>query len=246
MNYTQLAEHIKSSLFKFDHASGEKWPSICDLHDAFAAGEMFTESHSKEAEESHNCLGCNFAHYTWGLLRSVEAWAAYLETTKDNPPAMLEDYYPVSIVFHWLNTLVDAHIEILKILDINEGRVKKHFPVFKRIRMWANFFKHPKAMVLTHHATYGFTNPSDTDAYTMITERELEKFYRGDQNNRKLFDLLTNKHDVYVLLPDLKQLITEFSASTSEFVSLLSDNKLFKEELRQKTTYENFYADEIT
>jgi len=234
MDYTKLALHIKSELFDMESDGEDGWPIICDLHDSFE-GELF--------DDSHNCLGCNFAHYTWGLLRTTQAWSVYVEVNKDTPPKLLEDFYPTSVMFHWLNTLVDAYVEILKIIELSEGRTARYFKCFKKIRMWANFFKHPKAMILTHHAHYTFDKNEAPVGSTVVDDIFIEKHYRNGGNNKALFDALTNRSDVFVLMPDLFKIISDFAFDTKHFIELLTNNELFKRELSEKTTFENFYND---
>jgi len=232
MNYSKLANHIEDCLFKKEVGSNDKWPIVCDLHESFA-GDLF--------DEGHNCLGCNFAHYTWGLLRTTQAWATYLESCKDAPPIQLEDFYPTSVLFHWLNTLVDGYTDILKIIEFSNGRISRYFKCYKQIRMWANFFKHPKAMILTHHANYVFDRDNIPQESTLIDEAFIDKYYRTSDNNKALFDILTNNDDVYVLLPDLFKTISSFANDTQAFIKLITNNELFKQELGAKTTYEDFY-----
>lgn len=195
-----------------------------------------------EPDGSHNCLGCNFAHYTWGLLRTTEAWGTYVNSVEDAPPVQLEDYYPVANLFHWLNTLVDAFIELCAILEFSDMRRQRIFPVFSRIRVWANFFKHPKAMILTHHAAYVFSE--DGQDGEILRESDIKKYYANNKNDRTLFNRVTNKSDVVVVFPDLREIVSQFKDANDKIISLILDNEVFREEIGEKSTFEEYYTDE--
>jgi len=247
MNYQTLKEKIIDNLFI--QSEDSFYPLVCNLHDSFEDTEFFNES-----DNSHNCLGCNFASYKWGLLHTVEAWIAYEKTWVAPPEDDLitiqghtdtyyhEEYYLVSNILHWLNVMVSGYIEILKIIDLNQERRQRLFPVFSRIKLWSNFFKHPKAMILTHHASYRFDHREELEGI-IFNEEKIKKYYRGEDKNRQLFQEITNNSNVTVLLPDLYELIEEFAEAVNNFQNLITENKLFKEELGEKTTYNNFYED---
>lgn len=238
MDYSDLAQHIKMELFEADTA-GEYWPKICKLHDAFAGSVFLGDA---QPDGRHNCLGCNFAHYTWGLLRTTEAWGVYVKSVKDTPPVQLEDFYPVSNLFHWLNTSVDAFTELCNILEVSDNRRQRLFPVFSRIRVWANFFKHPKAMILTHHAAYVLSDEAHDGE--VLRESDIKKYFANNKNDGTLLNRLTNKVDVVVVLPDLREIISQFKEANDKVISLILDNEVFREEIGEKSTFEGYYTDE--
>jgi hypothetical protein len=239
MNYSKLIEKIQSDLFTTDEG-GMSWPVVCELHDAFKQSEFLEDGENAE-DKHHNCLGCNFAKYTWGLLRNIQAWECFTKANPNDVDAEDQDFYPVASMFNWLNTLVDAYCDVLAIIQLGDERRVRLFPVFGRIRSWANFFKHPKAMILTHHAQFVFSTTQTGEG--VLREGDIQKYYRDHKEDAKLFNRLTNKTDVIIVLPDLEALIADFAQANQAFIDLVTNNALFRDELGKKSTYKNYYEE---
>jgi hypothetical protein len=241
MDYFKLSQHIKTKLFEVCENGKDHWPIVCQLHGIFDNSDYLVESNSDAGSSGHNCLGCNFSEYTWGLLRTVESWSVYKNHPDISSQSQMEDFYPTSNFFHWLDVLIDSYEELLKFIDIKESRRLKLFPVFQRIKPWANFFKHPKAMILTHHATYIFEATPELNRENILVEKDIAKYYSNTNNDGTLLNRLTNKAEIFVQFPDLFMIIDEFSEATKFLISLLKDNKLFRDELAQKSTIVEYY-----
>jgi len=108
-------------------------PVMCEFHEAFGTYDT----------DNHNCLGCNFADITLLIIN-------FLQThTFQNK---IQYAYSTFIVL--ANLLVERIDTLFNIIDLNETYRAEHFKVLLEIRRWANFLKHPKAFLLTHHPTF--------------------------------------------------------------------------------------------
>ncbi|HXB11474.1 MAG TPA: hypothetical protein VNZ45_05775, partial [Bacteroidia bacterium] len=119
--------------------SREIFPSgesiMCSIHNSF----------HKENDQTHNCIGCNFADYSELLFSTLKKFR------DESGPLQV---FSGTILYSYL--LVERFEEIFKIIKLDEGYKLKHFPIFGKIKRWTNFLKHPKAFILVHHPEYGF------------------------------------------------------------------------------------------
>lgn len=172
----------------------EGTPNACKIHEAFGGMNG----------EHHNCLGCNFADSTNLISR-------YLEKNEE-----LTDIQQDFTVYILLLYLLVERIEIVfDIIQLPDTYREKHFKAFQQVRKWANFIKHPKSFILTHHPTYDFENSGTINEQTFtetINEQFVTHFYRHtdqtDQKkaNKELYNRLRNKKDVLVVFPDIAKL----------------------------------------
>ncbi len=202
----------------------------CKIHEAFGGLDG----------QHHNCLGCNFADSSDMILH-------YLERHDE-----LEDIQQDFTVYILLLYLLVERIEIVfDIIQLPESYRTKHFKVFQRIRKWANFIKHPKSFILTHHPTYDFENSGTTHATTFtetINEQFVDNYYKGhtdqgDQKkqNKELYNKLRNKKDILVLYPDIAQLTDKLCYSYNKFVELVVENDVYIEILNDETTISTYF-----
>lgn len=213
----------------FDIYDTEIYPNgesiMCSIHDSF----------NKESEKAHNCIGCNFADYTQLLHSALQTYA--------------EVRYPLeafsaSILYSYL--LVERFEEIFKIIKLPDSYRLKHFQVFGKIKRWTNFLKHPKAFIMVHHPEYYFESdvtiePSDKDNLIVVNQEFIDTYYAGDSNNSKLYSLLTNKKNVYVIFPNLTELITDFCIAQKKFINIISNNEVFREILDGQTSLKDYF-----
>lgn len=209
-------------------------PNACKIHDAFGG---------LDGGQHHNCLGCNFADSTNLILR-------YLEQHEE-----LSDIQQDFTIYILLLYLLVERIEIVfDIIQLPDTYRDKHFKVFKQIRKWANFIKHPKSFILTHHPEYDFEG-SDTEhkkPFTeTINEQFVEQFYKGQKDtsdqkktNKELYNRLRNKKDVLVLFPDIAKLTDKLCYSYNKFVDLILTNDAYKEILNDETTISTHFENE--
>jgi hypothetical protein len=205
-------------------------PNACKIHDAFGGIDG----------EHHNCLGCNFADSTTLISR-------YLE--KNDELTDIQQDFTVYILLIYL--LVERIEIVFDIIQLPDTYREKHFKVFKQIRKWANFIKHPKSFILTHHPVYDFENSGtiyDEQFSVIINEQFVEQFYKGhsdpaDQKkqNKELYNRLKNKKDVRVLFPDIAILTDKLCYSYNKFVGLILTNDAYKEILNDETTISTYF-----
>lgn len=224
INYDDLAKKVKETLFDDD----ENFPLSCSLQEILAD------------EESHNCLACNLADYTWGLYNTLKGYAL-LEKQASQHDWLLE-YHVIFSMFHWLSVMVEALKEIEKVISVKLIERNDEFKTCTRITKWTNFFKHPKAMVFVHHPTFTFkSNPEGAE--TIIDEKFVFRFYTKENTNDELRKLLANKRSgkVFVKLPDLFELLEGFSNELRDIIELINCGP-YRRMLADKSTLENYYA----
>ena len=197
---------------------------MCSIHDLF----------HNEDDKAHNCIGCNFADYT-NLLHVA------LQNVAVSTPI---EAFSSTILYSYL--LVERFEEIFKIIKLPDSYRLKHFQVFGQIRRWANFLKHPKAFMLVHHPEYYFENEiaigtGDETSQIIIDQKFIDEYYSGDKENNKLYSLLSNKKNVFVLLPRLDKLMIDFCAGQKKFIEVISNNEVFRELLDEKSTMKNYF-----
>lgn len=208
-------------------------PNACKIHDAF--GGLDTEH--------HNCLGCNFSD-------STNLVSRYLEKYDE-----LNDIQQDFTVYILLLYLLVARIEIVfDIIQLPDSYREKHFKVFQQIRKWANFIKHPKSFILTHHPEYDFENSGmvhDSVFSVTINEQFVTLYYKGysdpseqKKQNKALYERLRNKKDVIVMFPDIARLTTKLCYSYNKFIELILNNDAYKEILNDETTIEKYFENE--
>jgi hypothetical protein len=197
---------------------------MCQIHDVF----------NTDNKKLHNCLGCNLADYTQLLHTALQIgvyshpFEAFLNTT----------------LYCYL--LIERQEEIFKIIKLPESYRLKHFQIFGAIKRWSNFFKHPKAFILVHHPKYYFEEEvtlteADKKINVIIDQQFIDTYYCGDQENNNLYKLLNNKKNVYVIMPNLPDLMQRFCQSQKKFLDIISNNEVFKEILDERSTLEDYF-----
>jgi hypothetical protein len=217
---------FSSKMFECETESGETL--MCSINEAF------DEFH----ENGHNCLGCNLQDQA-GLISSFLSSA--------------DSYYSEIHFFTVYNMLLylltERILEIKKIIGLPQGYKENDFSVFREIKLWANFLKHPKAFILTHHPRYVFEGellPEEIAGIKKYIQLDyLKKYYSGEDKNKYkvLVRELRNNENVVVELPNLERLTNEFCEACRVFINVIKENKAYKEILNDLTTLENFYED---
>lgn len=215
----------------FDIYNDEIYPDgqsiMCSIHDSF----------HKPEDKAHNCIGCNFASFTQLLRTSLEHYVEAKEPLEAFSSAILYSYL-----------LVERFEEVFKIIRLHESYKHKHFQIFGKIKRWTNFLKHPKAFILVHHPVYYFEDEitiaiKDKSEITIINQDFIDMYYSGDAKNSKLYSILTNKKDVYVIFPKLADIITKFCVAQKKFINLISRNEVFREILNGQTTLKDYFEE---
>lgn len=215
------------SIFQQD-AMADGDPIMCQLHDAFGT---YDTSH-------HNCLGCNFAD-------SVLMIDAFLKTHEHQ--TSIQSAFSTFIILAYL--LVERMDTLFDIIVLNQAYRDEHFKVLTEIRKWANFLKHPKAFLLTHHPTFSFDTSSKyrelrRNASVRIDRAFVNTYYSDDKQNTELLKKLENKEDVLVVLPDIVRLARDLCKAMKQCVSVVRDNPVYRRVLEDKTTFRDYWIDE--
>ena len=215
-------------IFSNEAFDPDNTPKACSIHDAF---------------EGHNCIACNLADSSLLILKYLHRYREL-----DN----IQQDFSVYILLLYL--AVERIETILDILQVPEKYRDKYFQGFQQIRKWANFIKHPKSFILTHHPTYdfhgsGINHPqpfSDT-----IDDSFVERFYKGKKDpeeqkklNKELLSRLKNKPNVLVIFPDIAVLTKKFCFASNKLIELIKNNEVFKDILTDEATIMSYFENE--
>lgn len=206
----ELLDAVRNSMFDGDY------PVICNLHDLGSD------------QNSHNCLGCNFAE----LVEAIEHIAS------DIPKFSDEKTGKITFIL-WLYLLTERMQEILRLVSFPEEMKIQKFSYFSLVKKWGNFFKHPKAFFLTHHAEYDRDRGEDD---VLIDDDFINKYYGGDKHNQQLYALLTNKKNVVVKLPNLMELTAGLGCELAYLSKVIRSNPIYSEILTNKSVLEDYYS----
>jgi len=207
---------------------GRSVPILSALHEAL--GTLGTTS--------HNCLGCNFGNLTDSFDQVLSSLNGH---TDINAP-----YFTYIL---WLYLYVERYDQVMNYLQVPAGYRQRHFRSFQRIRRWANFIKHPKSFLFSHHARYfhggevgdeGFVIEDDT---VQINSDFVNVYYAGGKKNNNLAAMLNNATKVLVIYPDPEALMENFAAETKAFVRLIEMNEVYREELARITTTPDYFQE---
>ena len=232
-------EHVKA-YFSGLHAQFEKeafspddGPIPCLIH------KVFTPKSKKDEHclSHHNCIGCNLADQV--LL--IENFLRAHETQY-----RIQFSFTTYIILCYL--LVERMDTILNIIQIHDEIRAEDFKILNLIRKWANFIKHPKAFVLTHHAA--FTHPG-SPAFEALRDAALLKIDRDfvfrwwteadEKKDKELFSELENRDSVLVIFPDLKETTTALCSAMNKFNALFEKNDAFVRLLKNRSTFLHYW-----
>ncbi|WP_020394807.1 hypothetical protein [Thiolinea disciformis] len=214
-------------VFNDELFSNENEALVCELH-------FYLEANN---ENAHNCLGCNLA----SELIKIRNYLSRVDETYD-----VEEFFSDYLIKCYL---LVARIEdnIFKLLNLPEGYKSKNFLVFRNIRKWANFIKHPNAFTFVHHPEFIYVNQLDVDLsnFNLIIDQEfVNRHYSSSAPNKELWRALQNQKDIAVLFPEPEELTRKFCEAVKKFIEVIRDNAVYREVLMEYSTYENFYTNE--
>lgn len=193
--------------FKSRSDSGEERSRYCQLFDAFEEREKreFPEQPAQGETDImfHNCIGCNFEEGCLNILDFVKTFSG----TKNE-----RTYFTIySLLFY---TLAERMAVVYQELGIVNGRNFdwSRFPVLRKIKHWANFFKHPKAYMFLHHPVYFLENDPERPNFMINGEVDsnfVDSFYRAGADNLELRRLFENQKGWKVIFPALPEFTRE-------------------------------------
>jgi len=202
-------------------------PVMCQLHDAFGT---YDTTH-------HNCLGCNFADSTWLIHNFLRTHELQEE---------IKYAYSTLIILAYL--LVERIDTLLDIIELNKSYRDQHFKVLLQIRRWANFLKHPKAFLLTHHPVFSFSTSAKNkdlreNASVVIDRAFIDKYYANDERNKELYKELENKENVLVVFPDAVELVRGLCEAMHSCIAVIRDNPVYRSAVESRTTFYDYWFD---
>ena len=205
---------------------------MCSIHDVFGG---FEGGH-------HNCLGCNFADAT--------SWIQnFLATAVENGSESRQEFFFDYLLKLYL--LVERFYIVFEIIGLPLEYRCRHFSTFQHVHKWANFIKHPKSFLLVHHPQYFMENEKHPDVPfissefgVIIDQGFVDNYYSGPEKNSKLHQLLTNKKDIAVVFPNVVDVTTEFCSCIHKFIDVIRNNEVYREVLKSRTTYDNFFEED--
>jgi len=227
----ELGEQFRVLSTRFaDTAYGHGGPIVCDLHEIFGTDGS-----------DHNCLGCNLAE-------SINVLGNFLEcySTKAKEATDVHICYTTYLVLAYL--MVERMDTIFNIIELNAHYRKEKFKVLTTIRKWANFVKHPKAFVLTHHASYTFEGSPDCidlrkGASVVIDRSFVDKYYSNDEKNKELYEKLENKENIVVIFPNAEELNERLCVAFRDLVEMFRENSVYREVIADRSTYRDYWQD---
>lgn len=130
---------------------------------------------------------------------------------------------PFKIYTLLLNSIIEKVNIIKKITGIKES-----FKNLSKIRKWANFFKHPKSFLLVHYPIYVYGSHIANTTNTILIDTEfISKYYKDKEYDADLKYILTNKVDIEVLVPNLKDLTQGFCDDINKLIGLIKNNQIY-------------------
>lgn len=238
MDYEQVTKRVFQETFKLyeekAYTKEEGSPVLCEIHDAFGG----------QGTERHNCLGCNFADSQ----NLIHGFLSQFEMRTD-----VRESFSLYVLTLYL--LVERMDIIMDIVQVPLAYREKHFKVFQQIRKWANFIKHPKSFILTHHPEYNFENSgieSEKVFSVVVNDQFVTDYYKGEKDpeqqrkiNKKLYDVVRNKSDVKVVFPDIIKLTSKLCYSIVKFKDLIIKNDVYKEILNDEATISDYFENQV-
>jgi hypothetical protein len=112
---------------------------------------------------------------------------------------------------------------------------------------WANFIKHSKGFLFSHHPEYYFEElpiPEKWKNYKQITFKNVvEPLYKHEDEKKfqESMAQLANKGQLLVLVPDPLRLSNELINTCNQFCDKIRDNPHFKEVLTRHSVLENYF-----
>lgn len=204
---------------------------MCYLQDVFAGPES----------RNHNCLGCNFNEMVDQILKFLYVC--------ENSSGYFTSQQAFSIYVLLLNGVWERMGDVFKIISLPEEYRVRHFGAFIKARRWANFFKHPKAFAwMVHHPEFTYENSphsisfTSNPSYKKVDDKFVKKYYTAKDSKGLTGEFTGHESKVVVVLPDIEVLTDDICTCLEKFVEIVSENKVYKEVLDEKSTLVNYFS----
>ncbi len=205
---------------------------FCILHSAEYLGD--------HEGKSHPCIACNLND---GLAKIYK----FLDENKK--PVDIEYSFTIYILLCYL--LVEKMHTIFRYIGISYEYVEEKWWVLIEIRKWANFIKHPKGFLFSHHSEYFYENEKITKDFINCKQINYDNFIKplySSENPKKFKQTINefaNKDDLLVIIPCPERIAKELNVACNEFCKKIKDNEHFKEILKKDSVLEKYYEDEL-
>ena len=230
-------KQAKEELYKIthhDHSAGCE-QLFCRLHE-----EEYLGSPENETTISHNCIACNLQDGNLKIFKFLNE----LGTIQSSE----EIEYASTIFYLLLYLQIEKFHTIFKFIGITFDYVEQYWEPLIQIRKWANFIKHPKGFLFTHHPSFIYeddaTIPSlkSNNINQVISYEEIKKFYtrETDDGFKNTIKELGNKKNIIVVIPCPLRIMTDYCRINVEFCDKIKDNPHFKEILKKHSTIDDY------
>jgi hypothetical protein len=226
-------EKFKAAFEVFsDRIQGQDKRLMCDLFEIYSGPNSL----------NHNCLGCNFdemADQVFKFLLVCQNGGGYFSTQQ-----------AISIYVFLLNAIWERMGDVFEIISLPKSYLVRYFGAFITARRWANFYKHPKAFAwMVHHPEYTYEGSSygtvfiNDPSYIKVNDEFLKKYYASEKNSKELTGKFSGyENKVVVVLPDIVVLTVDICACLEKFIEILSENKVYREILDEKSTFVDYFS----
>jgi hypothetical protein len=204
---------------------------FCILHSPEHLGQGNKDSYEIR---NHSCIGCN-------LQESLDNIYRFLSENNNKQFGLDYGYtFQVFILLLYLN--LEELTTIFKFIGITQEYVQDNWPVLIEIRQWANFVKHPKGFLFTHHPEYLFEGEKKNKKFCYIDKDFIKKLYNHESSGKfeQTIQQIGNKANVKILIPDPVQIIKEYKNVCEKFCDKIKNNEHFREILIKHGTLENY------
>jgi len=203
--------------------------------------QVFCKLHEKEylgldTNRDHVCIACN-------LNDSIEKIHKFLSSLKEDDD--IEYSFTLFILLCYLS--VEKLTIVFKHIGITQEYVETNWKVLIEIRKWANFIKHPKGFLFSHHPEYIFDNQKKVEKYNDWKEINYKNFiepfyYKEDPGKYKqTISQIGNKKNILVVIPDPVRIVKELSLVCNKFCDKIKNNEHFKEILKDESSLAEYY-----
>lgn len=189
-------------------------------------------------EDDHISVACNLDDMSVTIIN-------YLSRYKRNTKAKsIEcDIVPYLLLLYIMeSTILSLFFEMNTGIKLEESKIS----AMRKVRRWANFFKHPKSFVyLSHHPKYTFENSQvffDKNPELEINTEFVCKYYKDKKSDLELKQQLHGKYPVLVVIPDIVQLTEEFAKSVIYIFDVIEGCEMAKEYLMANCVMKGFHT----
>jgi hypothetical protein len=195
-------------------------------------------------ENADNCLGENFNQLISTIIDD------FFDNYEPSKNTKLDFYFTTYLL--WLYLVVERIDFVFGVINKdNKSKLlsdfkEKNFQTCQLIKKWANFIKHPKEFIFSHWPQYlmeeeGMVVENKEDFIIIDTEFVKKNYTKSDSR----IATLENCNKALVLVPNLVQLTKTFCNELNSFFDFICENKIISDYLREKTTLESYYEEEI-